>query len=204
MSLEGWIEWVVAWAYTPYGGVALFLNAVAESSFFPIPPDVLLIALSILRPSWAFGYAALCSAGSIIGGVIGYFLGLKGGRPLMRRLFSEERIRFVEQYYQKYDVWAVGIAGFTPIPYKAFTISAGAFALDLKRFILASVVSRSARFFLVGAMIFIFGETVKVYVTKYLNIFSIAFVVLLILGFWVVHFLTKRAARGAGTTRRVP
>jgi membrane protein YqaA with SNARE-associated domain len=204
MSLEGWIDWVVAWAYTPYGGVALFLNAVAESSFFPIPPDVLLIALSILRPSWAFGYAALCSVGSIIGGVVGYFLGLKGGRPLMQRLFSEDRIRFVEQYYQKYDVWAVGIAGLTPIPYKAFTISAGVFALDLKRFILASVVSRSARFFLVGSMIFIFGETVKVYVTKYLDIFSIAFVALLILGFWVVHLFTKRAVRGAGTTRRAP
>jgi len=194
MSLEGWIDWVVAWAYTPYGGAALFLNAVAESSFFPIPPDLLLIALSILRPPWAFGYAALCSAGSVIGGIVGYFLGLKGGRPLMQRLLSEERIRFVERYYQKYDIWAVGIAGFTPIPYKAFTISAGVFALDLKRFILVSVVSRSARFFLVGLMIFLFGETVKIYLTKYLNIFSIAFVALLILGFWAVHFFAKRMA----------
>ncbi|MBN1255751.1 MAG: DedA family protein [Deltaproteobacteria bacterium] len=204
MSLEGLIEWVVAWAYTPYGGVALFLNAVAESSFFPLPPDVLLIVLSLLRPQWAFGYAALCSVGSVIGGGVGYFLGLKGGRPLMRRLFSEERIRFVERYYQKYDVWAVGIAGFTPIPYKVFTITAGVFNLDLKRFILASVVSRSARFFLVGAMIFIFGEAVKVYATKYVNIISIAFVALLVLGFWAVHFLTKRAARGEDTTRRKP
>lgn len=204
MSLEGWIGWVVSWAYTPYGGVALFLNAVAESSFFPIPPDVLLIALAILRPPWAFGYAALCSVGSVVGGIIGYFLGLKGGRPLMQRLFSEERIQFVERYYQKYDVWAVGIAGFSPIPYKAFTISAGVFDLDFKRFILVSVVSRSARFFLVGSMIFIFGETVKVYVTKYLDILSLAFVALLILGFWAVHLFTKKVARGEGTTRRTP
>jgi len=197
VSLEGWIDWVVAWAYTPYGGVALFLNAVAESSFFPLPPDVLLIALSILRPPWALGYAAICSVGSVIGGVLGYFLGLKGGRPLLRRLISEERIRFVERYYQKYDIWAVGIAGFTPIPYKAFTISAGVFDLDLKRFILISVVSRSARFFLVGLMISLFGETVKIYLTKYMNTFSIAFVVLLILGFWAVHFFAKRmAAKG--------
>jgi membrane protein YqaA with SNARE-associated domain len=204
MSLEGLIEWVVAWAYTPYGGVALFLNAVAESSFFPLPPDVLLIVLSVLRPPWAFGYAALCSVGSVIGGGVGYFLGLKGGRPLMRRLFSEERICFVERYYQKYDVWAVGIAGFTPIPYKVFTISAGVFNLDFKRFILASVVSRSARFFLVGSMIFIFGETVKVYATKYVNILSITFVALLLLGFWAVHIFTKRVARGKGATRRTP
>ena len=194
MSSEGWVAWVISWASTPYGGVALFLNAVAESSFFPLPPDVLLIALSILNPSFAFGYAAICSLGSVLGGVVGYVLGLKGGRPLLQRLISEERIRFVERYYQKYDIWAVGIAGFTPIPYKAFTISAGVFALDLKRFILISLVSRSARFFLVGLMIFIFGETAKLYLTKYINTFSIAFVVLLILGFLAVRFFVKKMA----------
>ena len=197
MSSEGWVAWVISWAYTPYGGVALFLNAVAESSFFPLPPDVLLIALSIFRPPLAFGYATICSLGSVLGGVVGYFLGLKGGRPLLRRLMSEERIRFVERYYQKYDIWAVGIAGFTPIPYKAFTLSAGVFVLDLKRFILISLVSRSARFFSVGLVIFLFGETAKTYLTKYINTFSIAFVVLLILGFLAVRYIAKRmAARG--------
>jgi membrane protein YqaA with SNARE-associated domain len=197
MSSEGWIAWVISWAYTPYGGAALFLNAVAEASFFPLPPDVLLIALSIFRPPWAFGYATICSLGSVLGGVIGYFLGLKGGRPLLKRLLSEERIRFVERYYQKYDVWAVGIAGFTPIPYKVFTISAGVFVLDLKRFILVSLVSRSARFFLVGLVIFFFGEAAKTYLTKYINTFSIAFVALLILGFLAIRYLAKRmAAKG--------
>jgi membrane protein YqaA with SNARE-associated domain len=197
MSSEGWIAWVISWAYTPYGGAALFLNAVAEASFFPLPPDVLLIALSIFRPPWAFGYATICSLGSVLGGVIGYFLGLKGGRPLLKRLLSEERIRFVERYYQKYDVWAVGIAGFTPIPYKVFTISAGVFVLDLKRFILVSLVSRSARFFLVGLVIYLFGETAKTYLTKYMNTFSIAFVALLILGFLAVRYVAKRmAAKG--------
>jgi membrane protein YqaA with SNARE-associated domain len=194
MSSEGLVAWVISWATTPYGGVALFLNAVAESSFFPLPPDVLLIALSILSPPLAFWYAAICSLGSVLGGVGGYILGLKGGRPLLQRLISEERIQFVEKYYQKYDIWAVGIAGFTPIPYKAFTISAGAFALDLKRFILISLVSRSARFFLVGLMIFIFGETAKLYLTKYIDKFSIAFVVLLILGFLAIRFFIKRMA----------
>jgi membrane protein YqaA with SNARE-associated domain len=130
----------------------------------------------------------------VLGGIVGYVLGLKGGRPLLQRLISEERIRFVERYYQKYDIWAVGIAGFTPIPYKAFTISAGAFALDLKRFILISLVNRSARFFLVGLMIFIFGETAKLYLTKYIDKLSIAFVVLLILGFLAVRFFIKRMA----------
>ena len=194
MSSEGWIAWVISWAYTPYGGVALFLNAVAESSFFPLPPDVLLIVLSILRPPLSFVYAAICSVGSVLGGVVGYVLGLKGGRPLLQRFISAERIRFVERYYQKYDIWAVGIAGFTPIPYKAFTISAGVFVLDLKRFILISLVSRSARFFLVGLVIFLFGETAKLYITKYINTFSIAFVALLILGFLVIRFFAKRMA----------
>ena len=112
----------------------------------------------------------------------------------MRRLMSEERIRFVERYYQKYDIWAVGIAGFTPIPYKAFTISAGVFDLDLKRFILISLVSRSARFFLVGLVIFFFGETAKTYLTEYMNTFTIAFVALLILGFLAVRYIAKRMA----------
>jgi membrane protein YqaA with SNARE-associated domain len=192
MPSEGWVAWVISWAYTPYGGMALFLNAVAESSFFPLPPDVLLIALSILRPPLSFVYAAICSVGSVLGGVLGYFLGLKGGRPLLRRLVSEERIQFVERYYQRYDVWAVGIAGFTPIPYKVFTISAGAFDLDLKRFILISLLSRSARFFLVGLVIFLFGETAKFYITKYIDTFSIAFVALLILGFLAVRYIAKR------------
>lgn len=194
MSSEGWVGWVISWASTPYGGLALFLNSVAESSFFPLPPDVLLIALSIIRPPLAFVYAAICSVGSVLGGVLGYMLGLKGGRPLLQRLISEERIRFVERYFHKYDIWAVGIAGFTPIPYKAFTISAGAFDLDLKRFILISLVSRSARFFLVGLVIFIFGETAKLYITKYADTFSIAFVALLILGFLAIRFVTKRMA----------
>lgn len=194
MPSEGWVAWVISWAYTPYGGMALFLNAVAESSFFPLPPDVLLIVLSILRPPLSFVYAAVCSVGSVLGGVVGYFLGLKGGRPLLRRLISEERIRFVERYYQKYDIWAVGIAGFSPIPYKAFTISAGVFVLDLKRFIFISLVSRSARFFLVGLVIFLFGETAKLYVTKYFDTFSIAFIALLILGFLAVRFFAKRMA----------
>ena len=194
MPSEGWVAWVMSWAYTPYGGVALFLNAVAESSFFPLPPDVLLITLSIVRPPLAFGYATICSLGSVLGGVVGYFVGLKGGRPLLRRLMSEERIRFVERYYQKYDIWAVGIAGFTPIPYKAFTISAGVFALDLKRFILISLVSRSARFFLVGLVIFFFGETAKTCLTEYMNTFTIAFVALLILGFLAVRYIAKRMA----------
>ena len=189
MPSEGWVAWVISWAYTPYGGVALFLNAVAESSFFPLPPDVLLIALSIFRPPLSFVYAAICSLGSVLGGVLGYFLGLKGGRPLLRRLISEERIRFVERYYQRYDVWAVGIAGFTPVPYKVFTIAAGAFNINFIVFTAASLVSRSLRFFLIGGLIYFFGPGIQRFIDKYFNKLAVAFTILLVAGFVMIRYL---------------
>ncbi|MBW1710998.1 MAG: DedA family protein, partial [Deltaproteobacteria bacterium] len=98
----------------------------------PIPPDALLIALCLINPKAAFIYAFICALGSVLGGIIGYFIGLKGGRPLLKRWFKSEKISLVENYYQKWDVWAVGIAGFTPIPYKIFTISAGVFDLNVR------------------------------------------------------------------------
>ena len=184
--------WVAHWANTPFGPLALFAIAFAESSFFPIPPDVLLIALALLNPEKAMFYALICSLGSVSGAVFGYILGLKGGRPLLRKLFSLEKVALVEAYYKKYDVWAVGIAGFTPIPYKVFTISAGVFDLDFKRFLLASVVSRSGRFFIVAGFIALFGAAIKPILTKYFNLITIIFVVLLFGGFYVIRIVSKR------------
>lgn len=190
-------NWVVSWAYTPYGGIALGLLAFAESSFFPIPPDVLLIALCLLSPDRSVGYATICSVGSVAGGAFGYGLGLFGGRPLIRKLFSETKIRLVQDYYQKYDAWAVGIAAFTPIPYKVFTVSAGVFLLDFKRFMLASVLGRSGRFFLVGTLFYFFGEPIAHLIEKYLNLFSVLFILLLILGFVVIHYLSRKNMKAA-------
>ena len=138
-------RWTVSWAATPYAGSALFAIAFAESSFFPIPPDLLLIPLCLANPSLALGYATICLAGSVLGGMFGYLLGLKGGRPLFLKLFSEQKFRVVEHYFQKYDVWAVGIAAFTPIPYKVFTIAAGVFHLNFRRFVLTSIAGRGGR-----------------------------------------------------------
>ena len=187
-------QWVLHWAETPYAVYALFLIAFAESSFFPIPPDVLLIAMSILDPAHAFTYAAVCTAGSLAGAVFGFLLGVKGGRPLLLKLFSTKKILVVEKYYQKWDVWAVAIAAFTPIPYKVFTISAGVFQLNFKRFLLASAVGRSGRFFLVAGAIYLFGPTIKQILTDYLNILTVAFIVLLLFGFWVIRYLARRSA----------
>ena len=120
--MSGLIQWVIAWSQTPSSVAALFVLAFAESSFFPVPPDVLLIAMALIRPREAFVFALVCSAGSLFGGMFGYFLGWLGGRPLLHRLFSEAKIKMVRDAYEKYEVWAIGIAGFTPIPYKVFTL----------------------------------------------------------------------------------
>lgn len=174
------------------GPFGLFMLAFAESSFFPVPPDILLIALALIEPQASFYLAFITTAGSVLGAILGYIIGLKGGRPLLEKLVSKERITLVQDYFNKYDVWAIGIAGFTPIPYKLFTISAGVFSINFMRFILASIISRGSRFFLVGGAIFFFGEEIKVLLEKYFNIFSLAFVIMLVLGFVAIKFFAKK------------
>ncbi len=180
------LRWVEAFAATPYGGWALFVIAFAESSFFPIPPDVLLIALCLGDPSQSYWFAAICAVASVLGGMLGYGIGFFGGRPVLKRLFSRRKIEAVERLYDRYNAWATGIAGLTPLPYKLFTISGGAFAINFKIFVLASIVSRSLRFFVVAALIHVFGEAAKQLIDKHLGWLSIAFVILLIGGFYLV------------------
>jgi membrane protein YqaA with SNARE-associated domain len=177
------ISWTVAWAQSPYGTLALFLLAFAESSFFPIPPDVLLIALAVISPPLALLYAAVCTVGSVLGGMFGYLIGIKGGKPILERLVARRKIDTVHQYFDRYNAWAVGIAGFTPIPYKVFTIAAGAFYINFRTFVLASCLGRGGRFFLVGGVILLFGPQIQSLLAKYYDWASLLFVVLLVGGF---------------------
>lgn len=183
-------SWVLHWAETPYGPWALFLLAFCESSFFPIPPDILLIALAVSIPKKSFKYAAVCTAGSLIGGCLGYLIGwqfmIGVGEKIIRFYGLTHKMQYIKDLYIQYDAWAIGIAGFTPIPYKVFTISAGAFKINFTVFIIASAVSRAARFFLVGGLIYIFGPKIKTFIDKYFNILAIAFVVLLVAGFVII------------------
>jgi membrane protein YqaA with SNARE-associated domain len=186
-------DWTVSWAQTDNAVVALFLLAFAESSFFPIPPDILLIVMALNNPDQALFYALICTLGSALGGAAGYGIGIAGGRPLLKRFVSKEKISMVHNYFEKYEAWAIGIAGFTPIPYKIFTISAGAFYIDFIKFVLVSFLSRGARFFLVAGLIAFFGEYITGFINRYLNILSVLFVVLLVGGFVVVKKMSSRA-----------
>lgn len=192
-------DWMLSWADSPYGVPALFVLAFAESSFFPLPPDVLLIALALGNPANAWWFATVATVGSVLGGALGYGIGLYGGRPVLKKIMGQERVDVVHDYFQRYEAWAILIAGFTPIPYKIFTIGAGAFFVDFKTFMMASVVSRGARFFLVAGAIQLFGPWIKEAIEKYFNLFSVVFIVLLGLGFWIVKYqgqkLTQKTPR---------
>jgi membrane protein YqaA with SNARE-associated domain len=186
-------DWVLHWAETPYGSWALFLLAFSESSFFPIPPDILLIALAVAIPMKSLKYALICSAGSVLGGCFGYLIGWQFMASVGTRIVDfyglTPKVEYIEVLYNKYDAWAVAIAGFTPIPYKVFTIAAGAFKINFSVFVLASLVSRSARFFLVGGLIYIFGPGIQSFIDKYFNILATVFTVLLIAGFLIIKYL---------------
>jgi len=195
-------DWVLGWAESPYGAVALFVLAVAESVFFPIPPDVLLIALALGQRRKALYFGLLCSAGSLCGGMIGYALGhyawlTPDGFTALAQFFFHNIPGFSEAVYadlgQRFEEWGFVIiftAGFTPIPYKLFTVSAGAFDTSFPLFLLASATSRTARFMLVSILIWRFGEPVRSFVDRYFNWLAIAFAVLLAGGFALLKFLT--------------
>jgi membrane protein YqaA with SNARE-associated domain len=188
-------DWVLSWAETPYGSVALFLLAFAEASFFPIPPDVLLIALCVGKRSQALRFAAICTAGSVIGGALGYGLGWGAWGALDQYFysyvpgFSEDKFNMVGGLYDTYNFWIVFVAAFTPIPYKVITIAAGVFQISFPMFMIASLVGRSARFFLVSGLLYYFGEPIKEFIDKWFNILVVLFTILLIGGFALLKFL---------------
>ena len=186
-------DWTIGWADRPGGTWALFVLAFAESSFFPIPPDVLLMALCIGRPRRSLWFAGVCTVGSVLGGIAGYYIGYElfeqVGRPVLEAYGVMDKFDWVGAQYRANLVLALGTAGFTPVPYKVFTIAGGAFQVPFLPFVLVSVVSRGARFFLVAGLIRIFGPAIKSFIDRYFNLLSIVFVVLLVLGFVVVKLV---------------
>lgn len=190
-------DWVLSWADSRHGLSALATISFAESSFFPIPPDVLQIALSVARPARSFLYAAVPTVASVAGGVAGWAIGWglwTALAPWFFRYvpgFSTEKFDFVEQLYQANAGWAIFSAAFTPIPFKIFTIAAGVCSVPLVTLVIASTLGRGARFFLVAAVMRLFGARARDFLDRYLELVTIGLGVLLVGGFLVVGWLAR-------------
>jgi membrane protein YqaA with SNARE-associated domain len=203
--MKGWLkkmyDWVLKWAETPYGPMALFILAFAESVFFPVPPDVLLIALALGSTKKSFRFAVSCTVGSVSGAFVGYAIGhfvwitTNGEFTGFAYFFfnhipgfSVSLFNSIKALFNQWDFWAIFTAGFTPIPYKVFTIASGVFDIDLMMFFIASVISRGARFFLVAFLIWKFGPGIKRFLEKYFNMIALGFTVCLLGGFILIKF----------------
>lgn len=188
-------DWVLHWAHTPYGVPALVLLTFAESSFFPIPPDPLLVALCIAAPRRSLVFAAAATTASVLGGMAGYWIGA-GGWNLAQDFFfayvpgvSPEVFGQVQALYDRWDFGAIFLAGLTPIPYKVFTLSAGVFRINFSVFVVASVLSRGLRFFVVAALIHRYGAPISDFIDRHFNRLSIVFGALIVLGFVIIEFV---------------
>lgn len=185
--------WVLRWAESKYATVALAVLAFMESAFFPIPPDVLQMALSMSKPKRSFWYATVTSVFSVLGGVFGYFIGLflfeSVGQLIISSLGYQQQFQLVGQLFQQNAFWVILAAAFTPIPYKVFTIAAGVWDIGLTTLILASIIGRPARFFFVATLTYFFGERVKVFIEQYFNWVSLILFLIVVAGYSAIKYL---------------
>jgi membrane protein YqaA with SNARE-associated domain len=196
-------QWVLNWANSPYSGIVLFFLAFTESVFFPVPSDVLFIALALGAASKSYRYALICTIGSISGALVGYALGsylwlnADGGFTVFAQFFydnipgfSVEIFDQIKLLFNHYDFWVIFVAGFIPVPYKVFTISSGVFDINLVLFAIASLISRGARFFILAWLIKCFGLNVKLFIDKYFNLLALGLSASLLEIFFVIKYLT--------------
>ena len=192
--LRGLYDWTIDWAQTPQSLTALFLIAIVESSVFPIPPDVLLIAIVAARPEWWVRAAVLCTVGSAIGAVIGYGIGsafmASLGQPIVDFYGAQHSWdRVVEVYNGPWGIWFLAAAAFSPIPFKVATIGAGATGMAFLPFLIVSTIGRASRFTLVSAILRVFGPTVRATLERHFDVAALLFVVLLVGGFLIIGAL---------------
>lgn len=186
-------KWLLSWAERPGAVPVLGAVSFAESSIFPIPPDPLLMALCLGKPSRSYYYALITSVSSILGGMLGYLIGYFLWTQLGGWFFAhvpgvtEAGFERIGQAYHSYDFWAVFAAGFSPIPYKLFTLAGGVFKINFLVFVLASAISRSARFFLVAFLLKKYGPSMQGFIERNLGWLSLAFVILLGAGFLILR-----------------
>ena len=171
----------------------LFVISFIESSFFPIPPDIMIIPMVLATPKEAYKIAGVATVASVLGGYFGYFIGVYGfeliARPLLEFYGYMKQFGEFENYYHEYGAWIVFGAGITPFPYKIITIASGVVRLDLVVFTIASVIARGMRFYFIAWLLKRFGDPMKVFIEKNLNLLSILFLLLFIGGFAAVKLL---------------
>jgi membrane protein YqaA with SNARE-associated domain len=193
-SVRGLYDWTIQWSERPQALTALFLIALVESSIFPIPPDVLLIAIVAARPERWLLAAALCTVGSVIGAAVGYVIGATFmatlGQPIVDFYGAQEHWETVVALYTgEWGVWFLAAAAFTPIPFKVATIAAGATGMPFLPFLFVSVIGRGLRFTLVAAILKVFGAPVRRTLEKHFDLAALLFFILLVGGFAVLRLL---------------
>lgn len=191
--LQRLYAWTLSLAQSPYALWALAVVAFVESSFFPIPPDVIMIPMIIAAPRRAFLIAGVATVASVLGGLFGYFIGYALfetiGQPIFDFYGKADAVAEFSEKFNAYGAWAVLIAGVTPFPFKVITIMSGVTALSLPVFIVSAIVARALRFFIVAALLWKFGEPIRDFIEKRLGLMFIVFCVLLLGGFALVGLL---------------
>lgn len=186
-------DWMMEQARSARAPHALFWVSFIESSFFPIPPDVMLIPMVIANRLKAWFYATIATVGSVIGGVAGYAIGYfffeQIGRPILEFYGKAESFGEFTSWFNEWGVWILIIKGMTPFPYKVLTITAGVTHMPLIEFMVASVIARAMRFYLVAALLYFFGEPIREFIEKRLTLVTTVFVVLLVLGFVAIKYV---------------
>lgn len=180
-------EWTLKWVNSRHAASALFFVAFIEAIFFPVPPDILMIAIVLLRPGNWWYFACVTTAGSVLGAVGGYFVGFglyeTIGRPIVDMYNLNEMVNAVGTKFSQYAFLTVFTAAFTPIPFKVITISAGLFKIPFLSLLLAAIAGRGVRYFAIAFIVKIFGRQINTLVYRYFNIFSLVFIALIIGGF---------------------
>jgi membrane protein YqaA with SNARE-associated domain len=184
-------HWTLALAERPFAPWALGGVSFAESSFFPIPPDVMLIPMCLAQPKRAFWYATICTAASVLGGIAGYAIGYllfdTVGHFLINLYGYADQLEYFKGAYDQYGHWIIMIAGFTPFPYKVVTIASGFVKYEFIWFILLSVLTRGARFYLVAFLLYMWGDWARDFIERRFELLTVVFAALFIAGFAGVY-----------------
>jgi membrane protein YqaA with SNARE-associated domain len=188
-------DWMLSFADKPSGPAALAVLTFAESSVFPIPPDPLLLGLSLGAPHKALRFAAICTGASVLGGIAGYVLGWfvweAVGDFFFRHIpgVTPESFAVVQEWYRRWGFWAVFLAGVTPLPYKVFTLASGVFRISFPVFVIASTLSRGFRFFLVAGLVYLYGRPIQLFIDRHFTRLTWLFGALLLGGFLILRYL---------------